>query len=279
MTTGTDMGATVIEMFSQPFMQRAFIAGLFLAALLATLGIFVTLRKMAFFGDGIAHASLAGIAVALLLGLAPLPIALVWAVIVAVAIHFLERSTRLPSDTLIGIFFTASMALGVTMMSFTRGYQPELVTYLFGSILAVRPEDLMLIVGTGTLILAWVWSSFRELTYASLSPESAEVSGISTGRLSLALYVALAVATVLGVKVLGIVLVSALLVLPPATSRMLTSTFRGYVTGSIIVAVAVAAIGLVASYLYDLPSGAAIILVGATAFFLAAASRKLSSSR
>lgn len=269
----------IIEMLSQPFMQRAFIAGIFLSVLLATLGIFVTLRKMAFFGDGIAHSSLAGIAIALLFGLAPLPTALVWAVAVAVAIHSLERSTRLSSDTLIGIFFTASMALGVVLMSFTRGYQPELVTYLFGSILAVRSEDLMVIVGAGTLILAWVWAWFRELTYASLAQENAAVAGISTYRLGLGLYVALAVATVLGVKVLGIVLVSAILVLPPATSRMLTSTFRDYVTGSICVSIFTAILGLSASYLYDLPSGAAIILVGAVVFFLAAASRRLTSSR
>jgi len=267
----------IFEMLSQPFMQRAFLAGILLSVLLATLGIFVTLRKMAFFGDGIAHSSLAGIAIALLFGLAPLPTALVWAVAVAVSIHLLERSTRLPSDTLIGIFFTASMALGVVLMSFTHGYQPELMTYLFGSILAVRPEDLLLIGGVGTAILIWVGLSFRQLTYASLAPESAAVSGIFVNGVSLALYVALAVATVLGVKILGIVLVSALLVLPPATSRMLTSTFRGYVIGAITVSVFTAVIGLSASYLYDLPSGAAIILVGAVTFFLAAVSRKFSS--
>ncbi|MEY4722724.1 MAG: hypothetical protein RLZZ324_237 [Candidatus Parcubacteria bacterium] len=265
----------ILEMLSEPFMQRAFAAGLLLAVLLGSLGIFVTLRKMAFFGDGIAHASLAGIAAALLLGWTPLPVALGWAVLVAVAIHALERSTRLPSDTLIGIFFTASMALGVAMMSFTHGFQPELVTYLFGSILAVRPEDLMIITGVGLVILGWVYFNFRALTYASLAPENAAVSGIAVSRQSLALYVALAIATVLGVKVLGIVLVSALLVLPPATSRMLTSTFRGYVGAAIAVALLTTTLGLTASYLYDLPSGAAIILAGALTFFVAAGAKRL----
>ena len=271
------MSAVFLDMLSQPFMQRAFAAGVILAALLAALGIFVTLRKMAFFGDGIAHSSLAGIAIALLCGFAPLPTALVWAVCIAVAIHRLERSTRLPSDTLIGIFFTASMALGVVLMSFTHGYQPELVTYLFGSILSVQQSDLTVIVAASAVIIGWLWTSFGELTYASLAAESAAVAGVPVERLGLMLYVALAVATVLGVKVLGIVLVSALLVLPPATSRMLTSTFRGYVGASIVISVVTAVLGLTASYLYDLPSGAAIILAGTAAFFLAAASRRITA--
>jgi zinc transport system permease protein len=268
----------ILEMFSYPFVQRAFVAGLMLAVLLASLGIFVTLRKMAFFGDGIAHSSLAGIAIALLLGLAPLPVALIWAIVVALAIYAVERSTRLPSDTLIGIFFTASMALGVVLMSFTKGYQPELVTYLFGSILGVRQADLVLIVAAAAPTLAWLIASFRELTYMSLAEENARVAGVPVAFHTLALYVALSVATVLGVKVLGIVLVSALLVLPAATSRMLTTTFRGYLVGSVVLAVLTTATGLAASFLYDLPSGATIILTGALVFFLAGASKKLASA-
>ncbi len=276
MTTATDM--PLIAMFTYPFVQRAFAAGLMLAVLLAALGIFVTLRKMAFFGDGIAHSSLAGIAIALLLGLAPLPVALLWGVLVALAIYAVERSTRLPSDTLIGIFFTASMALGVVLMSFTKGYQPELVTYLFGSILGVRQADLVLIVAAAAPTLAWLIASFRELTYMSLAEENARVAGVPVSFHTLALYVALAVATVLGVKVLGIVLVSALLVLPPATSRMLTTSFRGYLAGSVALAVLMTVVGLAASFRYDLPSGATIILTGAAVFFIAGISTRVAGA-
>lgn len=277
MITDTSM-ELITEMIAQPFMQRALLAGVALSALLAALGIFVTLRKMAFFGDGIAHASLAGIAIAVLAGYSPLPVAMAWAVAVAIAIFVLERSTRLTSDTLIGIFFTASMALGVVLMSLTQGYQPELITYLFGSILSVRPGDLALMLGTSAVILLWLASSFRELTYMSLAEENAAVAGVPVKRHTLTLYVALAVATVLGVKMLGIVLVSALLVLPPATSRILTSTFRGFVGGAILLSTLMTVTGLVASYLYDLPSGASIILAGAGIFFLAAAARRLATT-
>lgn len=266
---------TLLEMLTYPFMQRALIGGLILGCLLASLGIIATLRKMAFFGEGVAHASLAGIAFAVLTGFAPLPWAIAWAIVIAVLIFALERSTKLESDTLIGILFTASMAFGVVLMSLTQGYQPELISYLFGSLLSVRETDLALIAACSIIILGWFFASVRQLTYLSLSEESATVSGIPVARQSLFFYIALAVATVLGVKILGIVLVSALIVLPPATSRMLTKSFRGYMIGSIIISEAVMLLGLTLSYVFDLPSGASVVLVGAALFILAAGTQAL----
>lgn len=258
------------EIFTYPFMQRAFISGGILALVLASLGIFVTLRKMAFFGDGIAHASLAGIAIALLAGIAPLPIALLWSLTVAMLIYALERSTRLPSDTLIGIFFTASMALGVVLMSFSGGFQPELISFLFGSILSIRTLDLTIIALISLVIMAWLMVSFRQLMFMSLTEESAKVAGIHVELQKALLYAALALATVLGVKVLGIILVSALLVIPPATARLLTYDFRGYIIISLLLSEIFVGLGLILSFYYDLPSGATIILVGSAGFFLAA---------
>jgi zinc transport system permease protein len=262
-----------LEMISHPFMQRAFISGAILAVLLAYLGIFVTLRKMAFFGDGIAHSSLAGIAIAVLAHWSPLPVALLWAVAVALFIFWLERSTRLASDTLIGIFFTASMALGVLLMSLTQGYQPELLSFLFGSILAIQPIDLVVMAVVAVLIMGWLSYAFRSLTYMSLAEENAIIAGVDTKLYTAVLYVALALATVLGVKVLGIVLVSALIILPAATSRMLTRSFRGYVAVSLTLAELMILTGLSLSYRYDLPSGATIVIVGTAMFFLATLSR------
>jgi zinc transport system permease protein len=258
------------DILLHPFMLRALAVGALLAALLASLGIFVTLRRMAFFSDGIAHASLAGIAIAVLAGLAPLPVAIAWAAVIALIIWKLERDTRLPSDTIIGIFFTASMALGVVLMSFTQGYQPELVSYLFGSILAIRDADVVVTSLIAAVIMAWIIASFRQLTYLSLAHESAVVSGIRADLQTATLYVALAVSTVLGVKVLGIVLVSALLVLPAAASRMLTSTFKEFFVGAIMLSELMMLAGLATSFALDLPSGATVILVGTAVFGLAA---------
>lgn len=250
-------------------MQRAIIAGLILGILLASLGVIATLRKMSFFGEGVAHASLAGIAVAMLADVAPLPIAIIWSVLVALIIYWLERSTKLHSDTVIGILFTASMAFGVILMSQTAGYQPELISFLFGSILAIRSIDLYIIGGLALIIMLWFVPSIKQLTYLSLSEESATVSGIKTKTQTLLFYIALSIATVLGVKILGIILVSALLILPAATGRLLSKSFKSYFTVSIIISEITILLGLFLSYIKDLPSGASIVLVG-TAFFLLA---------
>src|SRR3989339_1311067 len=263
-----------VEMIAFPFMQRAFLAGMILGLLLACLGVYVTLRRMAFFGDGIAHASLAGIAIALLAGIAPLPTALAWALFIAIFIFWLERKVRISSDSLIGILFTASMALGVILMRFTQGYQPDLVSYLFGSILSIQTVDLFVIFLVTAGILAWIAISFRSLTSMSLSEEQASVNGVNTTLQSLLLYIALALATVLGVKILGIILVSALLILPSATSRLLTRSFKSFFFVSILLAETAILVGLTSSYFLDLPSGAAVILVGTILFFLAIFFRK-----
>jgi zinc transport system permease protein len=266
-------------MFSLAFMQRALLAGLILAALLSALGIFVSVRRMAFFGEGIAHSSLAGIAIAVLGGLAPLPTALAWGVAAALVIRRLERSTRLPSDSLIGVIFTASMALGVVLMSLHRGYQPELISFLFGSILSVSATDLAVMAAIAGGVGLWLFVSFRELTYLSLSEDSARVAGIKVDRQTDFLYLALALGTVLGVKILGIVLVSALLIIPPATARLLTRSFRGYLLVAVALALAAVLAGLVASDFHDLPSGAAIVLASSAMFAIAAARRLVKFKR
>ncbi|MBU1126279.1 MAG: metal ABC transporter permease [Patescibacteria group bacterium] len=261
--------AWFLEILSFPFMQRALLAGAILGVLLASLGVIATLRKMAFFGEGVAHASLAGIAIAILVGFAPLPFAIIWAVIIAILIFVLERYTKLPSDSLIGILFTASMAIGVIAMSFTQGYQPELLSFLFGSILTITFTDILVIALISSAILVWLARSMRDLTFLSLNEESAAVQGVAVTAQTLMFYIALAVTTVLGVKILGIILVSALLVLPPATSRMLSSSFKSYMIFSIVISEFVIIFGLILSYLWDLPSGAVIVLLG-TVFFLLA---------
>lgn len=258
------------DMMSFPFMQRAFITGALLGVLLAGLGVLATLRKMAFFGEGVAHASLAGIAIAVFAGITPLPMAIGWAIVVAILIFGLERKTKLPSDSLIGILFTASMAVGVIIMSFTQGYQPELLSFLFGSILTITTTDVFVITGVSIVILVWLFSSMRALTYLSLNEEGAAVQGIRVNIQTLVFYISLAVATVLGVKILGIILVSALIVLPAATSRILAKSFKSYTALSILIAELTILAGLTFSYIWDLPSGAVIVLVGTVLFLLAA---------
>jgi len=257
----------MFELLQLEFMQRAFIAGIVLAPLLAVLGSFVTLRKMSFFADGIAHASLLGVALSILVGVAPFGGALIIGVVFGVLIFFLERYTSIASDAVIGIMFTTGLALGIILISLQPGYQPDLISFLFGNILAITWSNVWIIAILSVGILSTVIFMFKKLTLTSLSEELAWTSGISTKYVNLLFYILLSVAVVLGVRLLGIILVSALLITPPVTAKLVTGSFRSYVMSSVVFSLIAFVGGLFASYYLDLPSGASIVM-SATIIFI-----------
>lgn len=254
------------EIFQYPFMIRAFVSGIFIGALLGWLGTFIVARKMSLFGDGIAHASLAGIALALLLGWAPIPVAVVFAALVACLIYFLEKKTKISGDTAIALMFTAGMAIGIVLLSFYQGYSPELMSYLFGNILTVNVSDLWNIIIIGSLIFLCLMIFYRKMLFCAFDSVGAYLSGARPWIYDLMLYVSTAVAVVLSIKLAGIVLVSALLVTPSAIAGLFSKSFKSFTILTIILSVIIVAAGLVISYYFDLPSGAAIVLTGLFAF-------------
>jgi len=257
----------MFELLQLEFMQRAFITGTALAPLLAMLGSFVTLRKMSFFADGIAHASLLGVALSILVGIAPFGGALIIGVVFGILIFLLERHTSIASDAVIGIIFTTGLALGIILISLQPGYQPDLISFLFGNILAITWSNVWMISILSVGILSTVILMFKKFTLTSLSEELAWTSGIPTTYVNLLFYVLLSVAVVLGVKLLGIILVSALLITPPVTAKLVTGSFRSYVMSSVVFSLIAFIGGLFASYYLDLPSGASIVM-SATALFI-----------
>ncbi len=257
-----------LEIFQWPFMQRALVAGLFLGALLAVLGIYVAIKRMAFFGDGLAHASLAGIAFGLLLDWQPIWIAVLWAVAIALMMYFFERKTSLSSDSLIGIFFTASLALGVIVINLMPGYQPDLLSYLFGNILSVTADEAIIISLIAVFLLIIFGLLGRQLSLLSLDHQQATLQGFPTNGLTVFLYISLAVAIVLGVKLVGVILVSSLLIVPAASAKLVSRSFQGMKRTALILSLTVVFIGLIASFLLDWPSGATIVLVGFVVFLL-----------
>lgn len=256
-------------------MQRAIIGGLILGLLLAMLGVFVILRRMAFFGDGIAHASLAGIAIGILVSSNPLIVAIGWSIILAVIIFYLERKTKLSSDTIIGILFTASMALGIVLITLKSGYQPELISFLFGNILAIKVSELIIMSVFAAAVIAFILIFYRQIGFITFDKDGARVAGINATALDLIFYIALAVATVLGVKILGIVLVSALLIIPASIAKILAKSFRSLLSLSVIIAEFIIIGGLFLSYILNLPTGAVIILFGTALFFLTILAQKI----
>ena len=266
-------------MFDLPFMQRALMAGVALGLVLPFLGVFVTLRRMSFFGDGIAHATLAGVAIGIIAGFSPFITALGIGILFGATVFFLERKTTISSDALIGVLFTGGLALGIVLISLQHGYQPELLSFLFGSILAISSQDLGIILVFSVVILLLLLKLLRQFTLLALDKETAWLYKVRIELLDFTFYVLVCVTIVLGVKLLGIILVSALLIIPPTIAKMLAPSFKTLILGSVIAGEIFIVMGLILSYVFDLPSGATIILVGVVAFFLVATSRVALSIR
>lgn len=267
----------MLDILKYPFMQRAIIAGVVLALLLAWLGVFVIMRRMSFFSDGIAHASLAGVAVGVLAGVHPLTTALVFSVVFSIVIYYLEKKTTLSSDAIIGILFTSGMALGVVLLSFKKGYQPDLVSFLFGNILAIRPADLAVISALSAVILAFLAYNHKGITLMALDMDTAYMAGIRVDLLHVTFYIILAVAVVLGLKILGIVLVSALLIIPASTAKLVSKSFKGLIIQSIVFSEVIVILGIALSYALDSPTGPMIVLVGAGVFVAVFSIKQLAS--
>lgn len=257
------------EFLSYGFVQRALVAGALVGVTCAVLAIFVVLRRMAFIGVGLSHAALGGVAVAVLAGLPVLLTALVFALGVGGAIGWSSGRGEVSEDTAIGILFPTAMALGVALMSFSRGYGQDLIAYLFGNILSVGPADLRLLLPISVVSLALLALFFKELLYLCVDEEAARAAGIPVRPLRYLLLGLLALTVVAAMKLVGIILVSAFLVIPAATGQVLGGSIRQMLVVSVAAALLAVGGGLWLSWLWNLPSGAAIVLLSAGLFFAA----------
>lgn len=267
---------SMFELFSYEFMQRAFLAGFIVGLVCSVMGVFVVLRGLAFIGAGISHSAYAGVAIGLLFGVSPLISSLVFCSAVACSVGYVSRLGKIKEDTSIGIFFAASMALGVFLMSFNKISGYDLYAYLFGSILTISNSELFYSTGLGVLVLIFVTTFYKEFLAIVFDEELALISGIPSLALSYLLLVLVSVAVVASIKLVGLVLVSALIVIPPATALQIARDFKGVMLWSCIVGVASTEIGLVLAYLTDTPPGATIVLFATLLFLISAISRRFS---
>ena len=255
--------------FHYDFMQRAFVAALLVGVLCSTVGTYVILRKLAFIGDGIAHASFAGIVIAYIRGADYYVGAAVVAVITALGIGFVHRKGKISLDTTIGVLFTGAFALGIFLMSRLNNYSVDLTSFLFGDILSVQPGDLWMIVGLGIVVAVAIVVLFRPLLYTTFDPVVAQASGINAPAIEYALLVIVALTIIISLQSVGIVLVAALLVTPAAAAYQLTSRFAPMMALSVAFGAVSALGGLYASYYLHSSSGATIVLLATLLFFLA----------
>jgi zinc transport system permease protein len=255
----------MIEFLAYPFFQRALLAGAFAALLCGALSFFVVLRRLAFVGSGVAHAAFGGVAVATLFGASPLAGGLAAALLVAGATARASEGSTVSEDSAVGVFTVAAMALGVVALGFVKT-NVDLFGLMFGNILTVAPSDLLALgLATGA-VLVFLAAFFRPLLLASVDEEGAAVAGVKTGAMRLLVLVLVGIAVVVALKVVGILLVSALLVLPGAAARPLAARWPAFLAGSVAVAFVSVVGGLLLSVAVDVAPGAAIILVGAALF-------------
>ena len=257
----------LVEPFHYAFMQRAFITALLVGVLCSTMGTYVILRRLSFIGDGIAHASFAGIVIAYLKGANYYLGAGIVAVVTALSIGFVHRKGRISLDTTIGVLFTAAFALGIFLMSRQRSYSVDLQSFLFGDILSVGARDVLMIVALGLFVALAIGLLYRALLYTSFDPVVAQASGINAPLIEYALLVMLALTIMISLQAVGIVLVAALLVTPAAAAYQLTTRFARMMALSALFGALCAIGGLYLSYYLASSSGATIVLMATLLFF------------
>jgi len=263
----------VIDWLSEPFvlgfMQRALIASVIVGVVCAVIGCYVILRSMAFLGDALAHAILPGVAVAYLVGVNLLAGALVAGLLVAFGISFVSRAGTIKEDTAIGIFFAAALALGVVLISTMNTYAVDLTHILFGNVLGVTRTDLWISGGLALAVLVVIGLLYKQLLVVSFDPILGRTLGLNTYVLRTGLFLMLAVTIVVSLRTVGVALVAAMLITPPATAYLLTRRLPSMMAVSALVGVVSAVAGLYVSYYLNVASGGAMVLV-ATGIFLVA---------
>lgn len=269
-----EAAVAVFEAFFSPFMQKAFAAGVLVSILTGIISVFIVLRKMSFVGAGISHAAFGGVALGFFTGLHPLLTAIVYTVIIALGIERTSRRGRISEDVSIGIFYSVSMALGIALISLSERFNVDLFGYLFGNILAITHEELWLTLLTTLVITGIMLMLLKEFYLITYSEELARVSGINVKAMNALFLVSLSVAIIIAIRIVGIIMVSALLVIPGATARLFAKGLRSMIALSCLTGIISVIAGLLISYAFDIASGASIVLFSAALFFCGLLFRK-----
>jgi zinc transport system permease protein len=257
-----------LDIFQYEFMRNALAAGLAASVLCGVIGIYVILNRIVFISDGIAHAAFGGIGLGYFLGLDPLAFGVCSALVTAAGIGMVSSRQRVSEDTAIGVFLATGMALGIMFMSLSKGYARDLYGYLFGDILAVTRSDVLLILALTSVVLIVVYLLYKEFLILSFDPVYGEAMGLPVQSLRLLLLCMVASSVVVLIKIVGIIMVIALLTIPGAISRQRLKSLPGIMAGSVLLGSIFVFVGLIVSYLLDVPSGATIILTASLAFFI-----------
>ena len=256
--------------FEREYMQLALVAGVVVGASAPLIGTFLVQKRLALMGDGIGHVAFAGVAAGLLLGVWPIWTALACAVVGACAIEWLRSRGRASGDLALALFFYSGIAGGVVLAGLADSFDASTLAYLFGSILTVSRGDTITIAVLGAVIVAGVALGWRALFSVVLDEEAARVAGLPVDRLNLTLAALAAVTVVAGMRIVGVLLVAALMALPVGAAQRVASSFRGTLLWASGIGAGSAVLGLVLARQWALAPGGTIVLVAAAAFVVCA---------
>lgn len=256
----------LFEMFSYPFMVRAMVAGGLLSLCAALLGVSLVLKHYSMIGDGLSHVGFGALAVASALDLAPLAVAVPVVILAAFLLLRLSESGKMKGDAATAVFSTGALAVGVMVISMSTGMNADLNSYLFGSILAMSKEDVALSVILSLAVLAFYVFFYEKLFAVTFDENFAKATGIRTGFYNSMLAVLTAVVVVLGMRMMGALLISSLIVFPALTSMRLFKSYLSVIVSSVVLAAAGFGAGMCISFLYGTPAGASIVVVDLVLF-------------
>jgi len=251
----------VLEVFQYDFMVNAFLAGIIIAVLASVSGSFIVLRRYAMLTETLAHVALVGVAIGLVTGQNPIWVAVLVSVLSAWLIEYLRSYLGLYSDSILALFLSGSLALAVVIVSVAGSFNASLFSYLFGSILSVSNEDLIVMLIFGSLAMTVLIGFFKEFYFIAFDEEVAQVSGLKVKLLNFVLVTIIAVIIALSIRVVGTLLIGALMVIPTISALRYRLGFSKTILLSLLFSISAVLVGMTLSYNFSLPSGATIVLV------------------
>ncbi|MCP4314154.1 MAG: metal ABC transporter permease [Bacteroidetes bacterium] len=247
------------SLFAYGFFQNAFLSALLMSVTCGIIGTYIVARRMVFISGGITHASFGGVGLGYFLGFSPLAGAAIFAVLAALTTENLTRRKVIRNDSIIAIMWSLGMALGIIFVYLTPGYAPNLMSYLFGSIITVNSTDLWLMLALAIVVTIFFTVLYRPILYVSFDEQFARTRGIPVMLLNYILIILVALTIVLSIRIAGIILVLSVLTIPQNIANLFTNRFGIIMIASVIIGFIASCMGLVISYYLDIPSGATII--------------------
>lgn len=260
--------AVLAEMLSYPFIVRALIGGLCISLCASLLGVSLVLKRYSMIGDGLSHVSFGALSVAVAFGWAPLAVSIPVVVVAAVLLLRITGNGKIKSDAAIAMISAGSLAVGIIVTSLTTGMTTDVSSYMFGSILAMSREDVYLSIILSVIVLGMFVFCYNKVFAVTFDESFAKATGVNVSAYNMIIAVLTAVTIVLGMRMMGAMLISSLVIFPALTSMRIFKSFRGVMISSGIVSVVCFFVGLVLSYLYSIPAGASVVVVNMAVFGL-----------